>query len=362
MREDEKYILALHKILGLNLNKYFMKLYQYYECFEQVWKCKKIASEIGMSISHRERFEVCRKTVEPLRIEEDYCRKGIGYITRLNQSYPKLMLQISNIPCILYYCGDVSLIDKQALAIVGSRRATSYGLRQARLMAGELSKNGLVIVSGMARGIDSAAHQGALEEDGETIAVLGSGVDIPYPRENRSLYTEISKRGLVLSEYPPGTEPLSYNFPIRNRIISGLSLGVFIVEAQAKSGSLITCDCALEQGKEVFALPGPVVSPNSVGPLRLIQQGAKLIIYPQEILEQLGYEYSRCVYDKQKDKRKEVKESEKQIYNNISWEPVNINELLDKNPDDQGKVIRILLELEIKGLIRQLPGKYYVRV
>jgi DNA processing protein len=167
---------------------------------------------------------------------------------------------------------------------------------------------------------------------------------------------------LVISEYPPGTRPLSYNFPIRNRIISGLSEGVFIIEAQAESGSLITCDYALEQGKDVFALPGPVTSPNSIGPLRLIQQGAKIVIYPQDILEELGYEYTESVYNKQKDKLKDIEEKEKEIYDNVAWEPVNIDKLIIRSNQKQEEVVGILLELELKGLIKQLPGKYYVRV
>jgi DNA processing protein len=359
---DLKYILAFHKIFRMSLNKYFLSLYEHYGSFEEAWRCLDFSPEIGISEKYRELFLQMKKTIVPQELEEQYYRSGISVLTRLDENYPDSLLQISNIPCILYYCGHFSLLKKNSLAIVGSRTATTYGLKQAHLMAEELSEHGLVIVSGMARGIDAAAHQGALLKDGGTIAVLGSGLDIIYPRENTKLFKQISEQGLVISEYPLGTKPENYNFPIRNRIISGLSLGVFVIEARARSGSLITCDLALEQGKEVFALPGPVISPNSIGALRLIQQGAKLVIYPQDILEELGYEYQTSVYNKQKEIVKDLEGQAKTILDGISWEPVSVDLILEKNLQNQEEVLRILLELELQGLIRQLPGKYYVRV
>ena len=362
MHSDLKYILAFHKIFKINLNNYFMQLYERYGSFQEAWFNLDFFPQIGIPKKYRGQFLQMKKTIVPQELEEEYYRSGINVLTRLDENYPDSLLQISDVPCILYYCGDISLLQQNALAVVGSRRATTYGLKQARLMAGELSQNGLVIVSGMARGIDAAAHRGALEKNGGTIAVLGSGLDRPYPRENIKLFQEISEKGLVISEYPLDTEPVGYNFPIRNRIISGLSQGVFVVEARARSGSLITCDLALEQGKEVFALPGPVTSPNSIGPLRLIQYGAKLVIYPQDILEELGYEYQATIFHKQKEIIKEIGEKDKAVYNLISWEPVNIEFILEKNIQNQEEVLRVLLELELKGLIKQLPGKYYVRV
>jgi DNA processing protein len=362
LHSDLKYILAFHKIFKINLNNYFMQLYERYGSFQEAWFNLDFSPQIGIPKKYRGQFLQMKKTIVPQELEEEYYRSGINVLTRLDENYPDSLLQISDVPCILYYCGDISLLQQNALAVVGSRRATTYGLKQARLMAGELSQNGLVIVSGMARGIDAAAHRGALEKNGGTIAVLGSGLDRPYPRENIKLFQEISEKGLVISEYPLDTEPVGYNFPIRNRIISGLSQGVFVVEARARSGSLITCDLALEQGKEVFALPGPVTSPNSIGPLRLIQYGAKLVIYPQDILEELGYEYQATIFHKQKEIIKEIGEKDKAVYNLISWEPVNIEFILEKNIQNQEEVLRVLLELELKGLIKQLPGKYYVRV
>lgn len=360
--KERRSILALHRILGINLNQYFEKIKQYYGSFAAAWDAADLPMEMGLSENLRDAYYRLKETISPEQLEKEYLAKGIRYLTRIDQEYPFFLLQISNIPCILYYCGDISLLQNNCLAVVGSRQASIYGTRQAKLFAAELSKNGLTIVSGLARGIDAAAHEGALEGKGSTLAVLGAGLDEPYPRENIRLFRRICEKGLVISEFPPGTKPLNYHFPIRNRIISGLSLGVFVVEAMARSGSLITCDLALEQGKEVFALPGVVTSPNSIGALRLIQQGAKLVIYPQDILEELGYEYQTAVYNNQKAKVSTIDQTEKTIYHQIAWEPVHIDFLLEKFPEQQEMVMRILLELELKGLIRQLPGKYYVRV
>ena len=362
MSSELKYILAFHKIFQLTLNKHFMRLQEYYGSFEEAWRYLDFSLELGIPERSYEKFLSMKKNIEPKQLEEEYYRSGIGVLTRLDPNYPDFLLHISNIPCILYYCGDFSLLKKESLAIVGSRMASAYGLKQAHLMAEELSQNGLVIVSGMARGIDAAAHQGALGKDGKTIAVLGSGLDLPYPRENWRLFQEIKEKGVVISEFPLGTKPENFHFPIRNRIISGLGLGVFVIEAKARSGSLITCDLALEQGKEVFALPGPISSPNSIGSLRLIQQGAKLVIYPQDILEELGYEYKTSVYNKQKEVIKDIEGQAKVILQMISWEPVNLEYILECHLKNKEEVLRVLLELELQGLIKQLPGKYYVRV
>ncbi len=245
--------------------------------------------------------------------------------------------------------------------MVGARKASAYGLKQALYMAGELASQGLVITSGLARGIDAMAHRSALEQDGDTIAVLGSGLDVLYPKENRELFSQICDKGLVISEFPPGTPPVNMNFPIRNRIISGISAGVFVIEAKARSGSLITCDCALEQGKDIFALPGPVTSPNSIGPLRLIQNGAKLVLYPADILEEMGCEYQQEMFIQRERKVHSITKKDKEILKQLSWEPLHLDTLLEKNKYSSD-IHGILLNLELKGLIKQLPGKFYIRI
>lgn len=358
---DNHYAVALHKIWGLSLNKYFVPLYEYFGSWEQVWQSDKNPPGVGVPQALWDKYLYEKKSIEPEKLAEAITRQGIKTVTRLDPHFSRLLLQISNIPCILYYIGDVLLLRENVLAVVGSRKASYYGQQQAKLMAKELAAQGLVIASGMARGIDGAAHEGALEANRPTIAVLGSGVDVPYPRENKRLYDKICERGLVISEYFPGTPPAPSNFPIRNRIISGLSMGVYVIEARAKSGSLITSDYALEQGREVFALPGPVNTPNSIGPLRLIQNGAKLVIYPEDILEELGFTFKNRLLNQQIDKIQSLKEQEKRLLESLTWEPAHIDSILGRFANEN-KIYELLINLEIKGLIKQLPGKYYLRV
>lgn len=355
-----KYLLAIHRIWGLYLNKCYTSLLSFYGSWEEVWHSKKLPPQIDIPQELWEKLQEGKKTVEPQQLESELREKGFGFITRDQDAYPRLMLQIANVPCILYYCGKLSLLTKNALAVVGSRKATAYGLAQAHTICRELAEHGLIITSGMARGIDSAAHEGALAAKGGTIAVLGCGLDVVYPRENAKLYLKIKEEGLLLSEYPLGTKPLPYLFPIRNRIISGISQGLFVVEARAKSGTLITCDYALEQGKDIFALPGPVTSPNSIGTLRLIQNGAKTVIHSGDILEELGYGFRESLFLEQEDMKKSISSSEKKVLDRLGWEPIHIDALLDNFSGTQ-TVYQDLLCLEIKGLIKQLPGKYYLR-
>lgn len=358
---DNIFAAVLHKIFYLRLNRCCLDLYENLGSWEEIWKLKKKPAFLEMPAELWDKYQQEKKKISPWKLAEERERAGIRMITRFDPGFSPLLLQISEVPCILYYCGDISLITQNALAVVGARRATRYGLDRAGEMSGELARHGLVIVSGMARGIDAAAHEGVLAAGGKTIAVLGSGLDVPYPRENISLFNNICRQGLVLSEYPPGTAPLPANFPVRNRIISGLALGVFVVEGKAQSGSLITADCALEQGKDVFALPGPVNSANSIGPLRLIQQGAKLVIYPEDILEELGMDLKEILFEEQKERKTVITPAEKRILEKLFWEPVHVDNLLRGNSKQEG-FYENLLKLELKGLIRQLPGKYYVRV
>jgi DNA processing protein len=334
---------------------------RHFGSWQEAWNSLKDPQSLGVPKKISDKFILERKKTDPFQIAEELEKKGINLITREDPSFSKLLLQISSIPCILYYCGNISILNSLSIAVIGSRKATQYGLRQAKEMAFQLAGYGLAIISGMARGIDAAAHEGALENEGNTIAVIGSALDMPYPRENLALFQRIKTEGLVISEYPLGTGPFKQNFPVRNRIISGISQGVFIIEAQAKSGTLITCDYALEQGKDVFALPGPVTSPNSIGTLRLIQNGAKLVIYPEDVLDELGYEYEQERISERKKNVSRLNQAEKDVLGCFFWEPVHIDKLLVNN-DRQQVLYEILIKLEIKGLIKQLPGKYYVRV
>lgn len=290
---------------------------------------------------------------------------GIKIITREDEDYPENLKNIFDPPIVLYLKGKLIPEDKNSIAIVGSRRASVYGLNCAEKFACELSNYGFTIISGMARGIDTYAHRGALKAKGRTIAVMGSGFNHIYPEENKELSERIAKCGTVISEFPMNTEPLKQNFPRRNRIISGLSLGVLVVEAARNSGALITADCALEQGREVFALPGKVDSGTSFGTNSLIQQGAKLIANVADIIEELIIPVANIQKEDGKVKKSEnshfENEDEYRLYELISDESVQLDDLVDKTNIDAKKISDILLRLQLKHLIKQLPGKQFVR-
>lgn len=294
---------------------------------------------------------------------------GINILTILDKEYPKNLLHIYNPPPLLYLKGYADILHYTAFSIVGSRNASRYGLEIAENFSRDLARRGFVIVSGMARGIDSAAHRGALAGGGKTIAVFGSGLDQVYPWENRPLAMDITKKGALVTEYAMGTPPLGKNFPPRNRIISGLSVGTIIVEAGPNSGSLITANFALEQGREIFAVPGEVTSIRAKGTNDLIQQGAKLVGNVDHILEEFPEELFSKVLPPSVDASSKgagvadnkIKEKGQEILDLIGSKPVCIDDIISKAPMDTGQILGILLELEIKGLIRQMEGKFFSR-
>ncbi len=271
---------------------------------------------------------------------------------------------------MVYLKGELIAEDNSSIAIVGSRRASFYGLSNAEKFASDLSACGFTIVSGMARGIDTYAHRGALKAGGRTIAVLGSGFNHIYPEENKELSEEISRCGAVISEFPIDTKPTRQNFPRRNRIISGLSLGVLVAEAARNSGALITVGFALEQGREVFALPGKVDSPTSFGTNELIKQGAKLVSSIGDILEELPLPSNMnngLLSEKQVEERVQKMQSqslscaELTLYNIITNCPVSIDEIMEKTDLNISELSNILFKLQIKKIIKQLPGRQFIR-
>lgn len=303
-----------------------------------------------------------RDTLVPEQVIANLQQAGIKFIFSDEDVYPLLLKEIFDPPRVLYIKGDPALLKLPMVAIIGARRASPYGLAVAEKFGRELAEAGVCIVSGMARGIDTAAHKGALSINGPTVAVLGCGVDVVYPAENRRLMGEIAERGLVISEFPPGTRPAAGNFPVRNRIISGLSLGVVIIEAAEKSGSLITADCALEQGRDVFAVPGQITNPLNKGTHGLIKQGAKLADDISDILHDLGtYRNSLGHSISQNLNKNNLTVEEQTIYNVISDEPVSSEALIEQTGLDPAHVLSMLLVIELKGLIRQLPGSRYIR-
>jgi DNA processing protein len=286
-------------------------------------------------------------------------------IDRGNERYPELLRAIHDPPAVLYCDGLPQPGDRQAVAIVGSRQATPYGLRVTETLAGELSALGFTIVSGFARGIDAAAHRAALAAGGRTIAVLGCGLDVDYPPGHAPLRAEIAGSGAVLTEFDHGTPPRATNFPRRNRIISGLALGVVVVEAAEDSGSLITARLALEQGREVFAVPGPIDVQTSRGPHGLLKQGAKLVETVDDIVEELLPQLDRPLQTLKTEpiaalpEHVELSPTERTVLNMMSREPLHLDDLTERSRLTTPAVAGILLGLELKALVKQLPGQRY---
>jgi len=290
--------------------------------------------------------------------------------------YPGLLRNIPDPPPVLYVDGELEPVDVQAVAIVGSRHATLYGIRIARTLAEELSRLGFTIVSGMARGIDRVAHEGALAAGGRTLAVLGCGLDVAYPPDHTQLRAQVAEAGALLPEFPLGSPPLAAHFPRRNRILSGLSLGVVVVEAAEGSGSLITAKLAAEQGREVFAVPGPIDAPTSRGTHGLLKQGAKLTETVDDILEELLPQLERPVIKRSlfpgpvagvPEPRRSSYEpanfspEEEKVYAVVGCEPQSIDELSERAALASSRVVCALLSLELKDAVRQAPGQRYHR-
>lgn len=292
-----------------------------------------------------------------------------------SEDYPPLLKQIPDAPLVLYVRGDAKILSKYAVAMVGTRRPSAYGSSVAHRLAHDLAQRQLVVVSGLARGIDSAGHRGALEAQGTTVAVLGSGIDVIYPRENTRLAEQIMKSGAVISEFPLGTGPTPENFPIRNRIISGLSLGVVVVEAAEYSGSLITARLAVDQNREVFAVPGNITSAQSFGPNHLIKQGAKLVDQWMDVIEEFPAEIRMQLLPPAEASEGEpmnakagslfeasLNPDQKAIFEVLrADQALFVDEIVGAAQVPQPRVLAALLELEMNGLIRQLPGKNFIR-
>ncbi|MFQ5454854.1 MAG: DNA-processing protein DprA [Nitrospirota bacterium] len=309
-------------------------------------------------------FSYHKKVVEEIaKIKE----MGISLITMNDEEYPDNLRHIYDPPPMLYMKGMLKDVDKRSVAIVGSRNASGYGKWIAGKISRGLGSKGFTVVSGMARGIDSSAHKGAIESGGRTIAVIGCGIDTIYPPENKMLMKEILRAGAVISEFMIGTKPASYNFPRRNRIISGFSLGTLIVEASSRSGSLITAKFALEQGRELFAIPGNIGAKNSMGTNSLIKNGAKLVDNEDDIIEELlpqledNLKFKKGGNLKEERNIPELSTDEEIIYNFLSLEPTHVDEVIIKSMMSSNRVSALLLDLELKGIIKRISGGMFIR-
>jgi DNA processing protein len=297
---------------------------------------------------------------------------GCRLLTWDEPEYPSRLREIYDPPPLLYVIGNIELLNRNMIAVVGSRRPTPYGNQMAERLAKDLADRNLIIGSGLARGIDSSAHKGALAAvQGGTIGVLGCGIDVVYPKENRKIFEEVARRGAIISEFPLGTFPAPQNFPIRNRVIAGMALGVVVVEGAQYSGSLITARLAMEFGREVYGVPGNATQPASFGPNQLIKQGAKLVTGWEDVVEELPTpvraELLPVDVATSEERASLVEESlaptVRPLYALLSMDEArHVDEMVELSGLSSSEVLAALFELELKGVVRQLPGKQFLKV
>ncbi len=314
-----------------------------------------VSQSLARAINKEADYDFAEKQIDLLQ------KGGYQFTTYLSDDYPEKLKNIYDPPAFLFYDGDLECLKSPCLAIVGSRNLSDYGRAMAERMARELVQAGFTVVSGFARGIDTAAHRAAIESGGLTAAIFGCGLDIVYPFENKALYKNLILNGCAISEFPFGEKPDRYHFPRRNRIISGLSLGVLIVEAADKSGALLTADHALEQGREVFAVPGSVVSKTSAGTNKIIKQGAKLVTCVEDILEELKFLVPKQKKQPRPVLKIDLPEEQKKIYEVLTDEPLQVDRIVKDSGVPVSRALELLLDLELNGLIRQLSGKMFVK-
>ncbi len=322
-----------------------------------------LPAQAAQAIVKKESFKRAEKELDGVRKIAN-CR----LLNWTEPEYPQTLLQIYDPPVLLYVRGDVQVLNLPSLSIVGTRRPTLYGTQMAQRLGRELAARGLVIVSGLARGIDAIGHQGALDANGRAIGVLGTGIDVCYPKENRKLYEKVLERGAIISEFPLRTHPAPENFPVRNRIVAGMPLGVVVIEGAQYSGSLITARLAMEFGREVFGVPGNVTQPVSFAPNLLIKQGAKLVTNAEDVIEELPTPVRAALVQAEQPEAEQrnllaaasLNGSEKKLYELLSAdEPKPIDDIVERSGLNSSEVLATLFNLEMKGIIRQLPGKQF---
>jgi DNA processing protein len=359
MNEQTPYWVALSQVTGIGPARMRLLLSAFGDA-RAAWEA--VPGEllgVGLEARVAERLLEARRRIDPQSEMERLDRAGAHALTWEDAGYPDRLREVSDAPPVLYVLGEITPSDSWAVGVVGTRRATAYGKAATVEIASGLASGGITVVSGLARGVDTVAHHAALDGGGRTIAVLGSGVDVIYPSENRGLVRTMVEegRGAVVSEYPLGTQPDAVNFPPRNRIISGLSHGVLVVEAGAKSGALITVSFALEQGRDVFAVPGPINSRMSDGPNNLLKRGAKCVTSAADILEELGMgmvqEHVEAVRALPADP------TERMLLDLLQDTPLHIDELTNGSGLPASTVSAVLTMMELKGMVRHLGGMQY---
>ncbi|MFC2082687.1 DNA-processing protein DprA [Candidatus Bipolaricaulota bacterium] len=362
-RTEREYLIGLNLIPQLT-PKRNQVLIKRFASFEDIWKAP--ASAFANLFGSRVLGEAIASARSETALDEEFAKaedKAVRIVTLVDEEYPPLLREIDDPPMVLYVRGEQPIDSARAIAIVGTRRGTRYGKMVAGRFASQLALKNFIIVSGLAAGIDAAAHQGTLDVGGFTVAVMGCGIDYPYPKRNQPIYERIVETGVVMSEYPMGSRPAKWTFPQRNRILSGLSRGVLVVQAPERSGSLITARCALEQGRDVFAVPGNINSLTSAGSNRLLKQGAKLVDSVDDILDEypdLKIGRGESLSDAQPAPPK-LGDAEAAVYELIDLEPVHMDDIIARADLSPTEASHILLLLQLEDLIEEAEGGRYIR-
>jgi DNA processing protein len=360
MPDDKKYWIGFNLVRGIGAVR-FQQILSFFGDLSLAWQAPAEAfKEAGLPTRALNNLLRLREETDLDELYDSILAKDVQVLTLPEDDYPHLLKQIDQSPPVLYVRGKLLPSDDFAVAMVGTRRISAYGQQITRDTSLYLAGHGLTIVSGLARGVDALAHQSALQAGGRTIAVLGSGVDVIYPPEHRKLAEAIIENGAVISDYPLGTQPEGVNFPPRNRIISGLSLATVVVEAGERSGALITSDFALEQGRDVFAVPGNILSPVSKGTNRLIQKGAYALVSPQDVLDVL--DLSQVQEFKEARQALPADTTEAKILQSMDYEPVHVDEICNAVGMAVEKVTAALTMMELKGLVQHVGGMRYAAV
>lgn len=358
--DDKKYWIGFNLIKGIGAVR-MQNLVAHFGDLESAWGADaNELSESGLGAKLVEKVISARKDINLDQVWARIEAQGIKIVTWADEAYPNRLREIDQPPPILYFRGEYLQDDLFAVAIVGTRKVTAYGRQVTEEIASFLASNGITVISGLARGVDAIAHQTALKVGGRTIGILGCGVDKIYPPEHRGLAEQMMERGAVMSDYAVGTPPDASNFPPRNRIISGLSLAVVVIEAAETSGALITAEFAAEQGREIFAVPGSILAPQSKGTNKLIQNGALPLLTPDDLMQAL--DITRIGEHKSARKILPTDEVEAKVLNVLSSEPLHVDEIRNQAGLPIEKISATLALMELKGMVRQVGGMNYVSV
>lgn len=356
---ERAYWLAFHRVPYIGPAR-LRRLVDTFGSLSVAWSAPAVELRRCLEDRARAELEKARAELDVGALYRQVIDAGVNITTPVDISYPSLLAEIPAPPPVLYYRGELLETDRTAVAIVGTRKITPYGREMTARLAGELARAGVTIVSGLARGVDGIAHQAALDAGGRTIAVLGSGINRIYPPEHRNLAARIAEQGAVLSDYLPDTPPDGVNFPPRNRIISGLSLGVVVVEAPDRSGALITVDFAADHGRDVFAVPGPATAPNSAGTNRIIREGARLVRSADDVLEDL--QIRRSASEVATQQVLPLDEHERRLLAVLTAVPQHIDDIAALADSTVADVSGRLMMLELQGLVRNTGAQHYARL